>query len=79
MGKFNESHDVWLLDVIKYKNYRLLKMYMRFPYWKSIARGVIFQSDAMKKMYRLDNQYMQVQIRTHSHDKSFYIPLTKEW
>ena len=48
LGQFNELHDVWLLDITKYVNCRLFKIYMRFIYWNSITRGVIFEDDTKK-------------------------------
>ena len=48
LGQFNESQDVCLLDVTQYKNCTLSKMYMRFPYWKSITRGVMDEDAATR-------------------------------
>ena len=69
LGQFNELHDVRLLGITQYANCRLFKMYMHFMYWKSITRGVIFEDDTTKQLYRFQNQYTQVHIGTNSQAK----------
>ena len=52
LGQFSESQDVCLLDVTHYENYRVSKIYMRFQYQNSIARGVIVEDDVTRQLYR---------------------------
>ena len=66
LGQLNEYHNVWLLDMIQYGNCRVLKMYipMRFTHRNSIARGVIVEYNKMRQLYRIKNQFTQVNIGT---------------